>query len=170
MNFLDLAVSRFSVRNFSSRPVEKEKLEYILKVAQIAPSAVNFQPWHFYVITQTQMLEQLHTCYHRDWFKTAPVCIVVVGDHSQSWKRKPDEKDYCDIDIAIAIDHLTLAAHNLGLGSCWVCNFNLEKCRQLFNFAPHLEPIALIPIGYPADETKPEKKRKKFDEIVTWIE
>lgn len=170
MDFLQLATSRYSLRNYSSIEVEKEKLEYILKAAQIAPSAVNYQPCSFIVITQSEMMEKLYKCYHREWFKTAKACIVVLGNHEQSWKREEDGKDHCDIDLAIAIDHITLAATDQGLGSCWICNFNLEKCRQLFNFAPHLEPIALVPIGYAADSKRPEKKRKDLDEITTWIE
>jgi nitroreductase len=170
MSFLELASARFSQRNFAPNPVEREKINYILKAGQLAPSSVNFQPWLFYVITQKDMLQKLWECYPREWFKSASVCIVVIGNHSQSWKRQPDGKDHCDIDVAIAIDHMTLAAQEQGLGTCWVCNFNLEKCRQLFNFAPHLEPIAFLPIGYASDSKIPEKKRKELDEIVTWIE
>lgn len=170
MNFLELAGSRFSERNFAPKQVERGKINYILQTGQIAPSAVNFQPWSFIVITQSEMLQKLHVCYPRDWFKSVSTCIVIVGNHEQSWKRPNDEKDHCDIDCAIAIDHMTLAATEQGLGSCWICNFNLEKCRQLFNFAPHLEPIALLAIGYPADKTVPDKKRKGLNEITSWIE
>lgn len=170
MSFLKLATSRYSLRNFAPKPVERGKIESILQAAQIAPSANNYQPWSFVVITQPEMMQKLYECYHRDWFKSAPACIVVFGNHEQSWKRSSDNKDYCDIDVAIAIDHMTLAATEQGLGTCWICNFNLEKCRQLFNFASHLEPIALLPIGYSAEKTIPEKKRKGLDEITTWIE
>lgn len=168
MSFIDLARSRFSVREFSPQKVEKDKLEYVLRVANLAPSAVNFQPWHFVVVTQPEIMQELHNCYHRDWFKTASICIVVFGNHQQSWKRR-DGKDHCDIDLAIAIDHLTLAATEQGLGTCWVCNFDVEKCRQLFKFAAHFEPIALLPIGYPlCQQNLKEKTRKNLEEIVTW--
>lgn len=170
MNFLELAGSRYSERNFAPKQVEREKINYILQAGQIAPSAVNYQPWNFIVITQAEMLQKLYACYPRDWFKTVQTCIVIVGNHEQSWKRPNDKKDHCDIDCAIAIDHMTLAASEQELGSCWICNFNLEKCRQLFNFAPHLEPIALLAIGYPADKKVPDKERKGLSEISTWIE
>lgn len=171
MNFLELAGSRFSLRNFSPQKVEREKINYLLQAAQLAPSAMNNQPWSFIVVTQADMLERIHDkCYPRDWFKTASMCIVVCGDHQQSWKRPNDGKDHCEIDTAIAIDHMTLAANELGLGTCWICNFNLEKCRQLFNFAPHLEPIAILAVGYPADKTMPDKNRKGLGEITSWIE
>ena len=169
MTFVSLAANRYSLRNFATKKVEKEKINYMLQAAQLAPSAVNKQPWKFIAVTQPAMLAKLHTCYPRDWFKTAQACIVVVGNHEESWKRL-DGKDHCDIDIAIAVDHMALAATEQGLGSCWVCNFDLEKCRQLFNFASHLEPIVLLPFGYPANEAVPEKKRKELDEIVTWYE
>lgn len=170
MSFLELATTRYSLRNYSPRAVEREKLDYILQAAQIAPSAVNYQPWSFVVITQAEMMVQVHACYHRDWFKTAPACILVLGNQEQSWKRA-DGKDFCDVDVAIAIDHITLAATEQGLGTCWVCNFDVEKTKALFELPPHIEPIAFIPIGYASEDAViPEKKRKNLNEIVRWVE
>ncbi|MCE1199645.1 MAG: nitroreductase family protein [Marinilabiliales bacterium] len=168
MNFKDLAFNRFSVRNFQPKSVEKEKLNAILEAAILAPSAVNFQPWTFVVVTEASLLEQLHSCYHRDWFKTAPACIVAIGNHEEGWHRPTDGKDYTDMDVAIAIDHLMLAAAEAGLGTCWICHFNAEKCAELFDLPAHLEPIAMIPVGYPAVEVPATKKRKSFDEVVRW--
>lgn len=165
MNFLSLAHSRFSVRKYKSLRVEDEKLIQILKAAQIAPSAVNFQPWHFIVIREKEKLIQLHSAYKRDWIKEAPVIIVACADHSQSWKRSADGKDSADIDIAIAVDHMTLMAAELGLGTCWVCNFDVHKCIETLNLPHYIEPIVIVPLGYPADEMPP-KKRKPFSEIV----
>ena len=171
MNFLDLVKKRYSVRQYLPGSIEVDKLEKVLEACRLAPSAVNFQPWHFIVVNTFETLEQLSECYAREWFKTAPCCIVVCGDHEQSWKRKSDGKDHCDIDVSIAIDHMTLQAAELGLGSCWVCNFDTEKVREIFNLPPYIEPIALIPIGYP-DEDFPfqarEKKRKDLHQIVHW--
>lgn len=164
MNFLLLAQSRFSVRKYKTTPVEKEKLIKILEAGRIAPSAVNFQPWQFIVINEKEKLEQIHGVYNRNWLKEAPVIIVACSDHSKSWKRTADKKDSADIDLAIAVDHMTLMATELGLGTCWVCNFNVDKCAEILELPQELEPTVIIPLGYPAIEA-PAKKRKNLSEI-----
>ncbi len=168
MNFKDLALKRYSVRSYQSTPVEKEKLIHIVEAALLAPSAVNFQPWKFVVVTEPSLLAQLHGCYHRDWFKSAPACVVAIGDHDKGWHRPTDGKDYTDIDVAIAIDHLMLAATETGLGTCWICHFNADKCAEIFNLSSNLEVIAMIPVGYTDIEVMPEKKRKTLDQSVFW--
>lgn len=172
MQFQDLILARQSVRAFKSEQPKKELLEMVLEAARMAPSAVNFQPWQFIVVSNKEKLQALQGCYHREWFQTAPVCIVVLGNHNQAWHRQADNKDHTDVDVAIAIDHLTLQASELGLGTCWVCNFEVDKVVSLFDLPTYLEPIALIPIGFPQDENDvlvTEKKRKSLDEIVKWI-
>ena len=168
MNFIELATKRFSVRNFEQRTVEKEKLVYVLEAARMAPSAVNFQPWKFIVVTKPELLESVQTVYHRQWLATAPVIIIALGNHNKGWRRKSDDKDYTEIDVAIAIDHLTLAATEQGLGTCWICNFDVEKCSRLLNIPDHLEPIALIPVGYPVAQADLKKNRESLDRLVTW--
>jgi nitroreductase len=167
MSFTNLINSRFSVRSFTAKKVEKSILIELLEAARLAPSAVNYQPWHFIVITEEQELASIHEVYHRAWFREAPVCIVACADHSQSWKRKSDGKDFADVDLAIAIDHLILKATELNLGTCWVCNFDVEMAREKLDIPAHIEPIALIPLGY-TDAIAPEKKRKELSEIVQW--
>ena len=88
------------------------------------------------------------------------ICSIL---HDEEWVRS-DGKHHGNIDIAIAVEHLCLAATEQGLATCWVCNFDAEKCKQLFAFADNEEPAVLIPIGYAADELK-EKKRKAIGEI-----
>lgn len=170
MKFIELAIKRFSVRNFEQRPVEKEKLLYILEAARIAPSAVNFQPWKFIVVTKPELLELVQTVYHRQWLATAPVIIIALGNHDKGWRRKSDDKDFTEIDVAIAIDHLTLAATELDLGTCWICNFDVEKCCQILNIPDYLEPIALIPVGYPVKLPDLNKNREHLEKLVTWDE
>lgn len=170
MDFLDLARKRYSVRKFTKQIPEKDKLNKILEAGRIAPSAVNFQPWHFVVITEKEALEDIYKVYHRDWFNNAPMVIVVCGDHDKSWKRA-DGKDFCDVDISIAVDHMTLEAAELGLGTCWVCNFDKQKCIDTLGLPDNIEPIAILPLGYPADEVdlnRHKNKRKKIDEIIHW--
>jgi nitroreductase len=172
MNFLELAKKRCSVREYDSRPVEKEKLEHVLEAARLAPSACNMQPWLFMVVQNPEILQKLYFCYEREWFRTAPACIVICGNHKISWKRKFDNKDHCDVDIAITTDHLTLAATEAGLGTCWICAFDPDKCRNALGLTDSdLEPIVIIPIGYPAKKDVWEttaKNRKKAEEIIIY--
>ncbi len=170
MTILDIVKKRCSVREYSSQPVEKEKLNYVLEAARLAPSACNLQPWSFYVIQNMEMLKKIQSCYEREWFQTAPVCIAICGNHDISWKRKSfDNKDHCDIDIAIATEHLVLAATEVGLGTCWICHFDSVRCKEILQLPASEEVIALIPIGYPAKENvweKAVKNRKKAEEII----
>jgi nitroreductase len=171
MTFIELAKLRYSCRNYDSRSVEKDKLELILEAGRIAPSAVNYQPWHFIVIQEKGNLNKAHAVYHREWFRTAPCVIVICGNHNQSWKRKQDGKDHCDIDIAIAVDHMTLQATELGLATCWICNFDKEKTIETMNLPSYLEPIVILPVGYPLDQPDPsrhDKKRKGIQDIVSY--
>jgi nitroreductase len=108
-SFLELAKSRYSCRNFQPRPVDEKDLMKVLEAGRIAPSAANLQPWYFVVVREQEQLKKVKSCYHRNWIDSAPCVIVICGDHSRSWKRD-DGKDHCDIDVAIAVDHMTLAA------------------------------------------------------------
>jgi len=170
MDFLELARNRYSCRKYDTRPVEKEKLEKILEAGRIAPSAVNNQPWHFFVVTGPG-LERFHSAYHREWFRSAPCVIAICGDHEQSWKRA-DGKDHCDIDIAITTDHMTLQATELGLATCWICNFDPVRTTELLGLPGHSEPMVLLPVGYPLDRPDPDRhseKRKPLNHLVTWL-
>ncbi len=167
---MDLAKSRYSVRNYLAKAVEEEKLHYILECGRIAPSAANFQPWKINVIRDEELKKRLAETYGREWFKQAPVILVFTGDHRKGWRRA-DGKDHTDIDIAIMADHITLAAAEQGLGTCWICNFNAAKCSQILNLPVHIEPIAYLTLGYPADstdDTTRHLRRKSFEEIITF--
>jgi len=170
MNFLDLAKHRFSVRKYKPDPVPEEDLNYVLEAGRIAPSAVNYQPWHFLVIRDKENREIVNTLYHREWFREAPVVIILLADHNKSWKRD-DGKDHADIDVAIAADHMTLAATERGLGTCWVCNFDKKKIIEILKLPDHLEPVVFLPLGYPNEETdikRHENKRKPLKDITSW--
>ena len=168
--FLDLAKKRYSVRDYLNKPVEKEKLMYILEAGRVAPSAANLQPWHFIVFTDDDFRKKISTTYNRSWFEKAPVIILICGDHHASWKRA-DSKDHCDIDISIATDHMTLASAEVGLGTCWVCNFDPKKTAEILNLPDHIEPIAFLSLGYPGnteDKGSRHLVRKKMEDIVHW--
>ena len=164
MNFLELVKRRYSCRAYKSFGVEREKLDYILECVRFAPSAVNKQPWRFHIVSKAEDKERLQLCYNRDWFKTAPMYVIASVLHDEEWVRA-DGKHHGDIDIAIAVEHLCLAATEQGLSTCWVCNFDAEKCKQLFGLSANEEPAVVVPLGYAADEPKP-KNRKTIEEII----
>ena len=166
MNFLELVKARYSVRNYEERPIEQNKLDYIMECVRLAPSAVNFQPWKFAVITEKKLLEALKSAYPREWIKTAPCIIVACGDHNVAWHRKLDNKDHTDVDVSIAVEHLCLAAAEQGLGTCWVCYFDVPLCKEILGLPANIEPVALVPVGYPASQEVPEKNRKPLQDIL----
>ncbi len=165
----ELARDRFSCRAYSDRPVERDTLLAILDVARLAPSACNRQPWLFLVADTDELRNAVISSYTRDWIKTAPEFIIACGIHSEAWHRGCDGKDHTDVDLSIAIEHICLAATSMELATCWVCNFDPAVITEAFNLPEGVEPIAIIPIGYPADGTEiPAKKRKSLTEIVKW--
>ena len=164
MRFLDLTKLRYSCRSYQERAVEKEKIEYVMECVRMSPSAVNRQPWRFRVVESDADRQRLCQCYNREWFATAPTYIMASVLHDEEWIRS-DGKHHGNIDVAIAVEHLCLAAAEQGLGTCWVCNFDVELCSRLFDIPANEEVAVLIPIGYAADEPK-EKVRKNIDAIV----
>ena len=108
MAFIDIAKKRYSSRKYLDKPVDRELLLQVLEAGRVAPSAKNKQPWHFVVITQEAQLKKIRECYERNWLQTAKCIIVVCGDHREAWRRA-DGKIHTDIDVAITVDHMTLA-------------------------------------------------------------
>ena len=162
-DFLELVKNIYSCRAYQLRNIEKEKLDYLMECVRMAPSAVNKQPWRFHIVCNDEDKSKLQQCYNREWFTTAPLYIIASVLHDEEWVRA-DGKHHGDIDIAIAVEHLCLAATEQELGTCWVCNFDASLCKELFAMPENEEPCVIIPIGYPADERK-EKKRKEMDDI-----
>ncbi|MBQ7686950.1 MAG: nitroreductase family protein, partial [Bacteroidaceae bacterium] len=132
MTFLDLTKQRYSCRSYKAQAVEKEKLEYVMECVRMSPSAVNRQPWRFRIVESEADRQKLCQCYNREWFATAPTVIMASVLHDEEWIR-PDGKHHGNIDIAIAVEHLCLAAAEQGLGTCWVCNFDAALCHRLFD-------------------------------------
>lgn len=164
-NFLDLASKRSSIRSFKDQSVPEELLERVLEAGRIAPSACNFQPWHFIVVRAPEQLDKLSACYKLDWFRSAPIVIAICADTEKAWSRKRDNKSYADVDAAIAIDHMTLCAADLDLGTCWVAAFKPDVVREVLELPDHIEAIGLLPLGWP-DEIPKTTPRKELSEIL----
>lgn len=164
MDFKTLAEKRYSVRSYSGEPVSEEQIDYIMECARLAPSAVNLQPWRFYVMTSAEDRASLQRCYKREWLSEAPLYILCTVRHDEEWVRR-DGKRHGDIDIAIAAEHICLAAADLGLGSCWVCNFDAALCSELFGLSADESPLVIIPIGKPAGGFESTEKKRKPAEV-----
>ena len=166
MNFLELCEKRYSVRKYSAEAVSDEDLQYVLECARMAQSAVNFQPWKFVVVRSEAAKADIRRCYDREWFASAPLYIVALRDVKSNWVRSSDGKPHGDIDGAIAVEHICLAAAERGLGTCWVANYDTALLNQLFGDADH-EAVAIVPIGHiAADCPFAPKKRKEMSLIV----
>ena len=165
MTFKELCEARYSCRAYKPEAIPAEKMDYVLECARLAPSAVNFQPWRLQIVTDAEGLAKLCSTYKRDWIQTAPCIIIVSAVKSEAWTRRIDGKCHSDVDASIITEHITLAATEQGLGTCWVCNFDAALCHELFAMAEDEEAVALVPIGFPADEPS-EKKRKSLSDII----
>lgn len=166
---ISIMSQRFSCRSYDlGRTVDHDLIAAVLDAARIAPSACNRQPWQFLVVDSEEARNIISLAYPRDWVRTAPAYIIAFGDHPSAWHRG-DGKDHTDVDLAIAVEHICLAATALGLATCWICNFDPHIISDAFNAPEGLEPIAIIPIGYVAPDCPvPAKKRKTTEEIVKW--
>jgi len=166
MDFSELIAARYSVRTYRSDPVEQEKLDQVLEAARLAPTAANRQPFQIVVIRTKGREEELARIYGREWFVQPPLVIGICGLPDRAWMRM-DGRNYVDIDVAIVMDHLILAAANAALGTCWVGAFNPVAPREILDLPDDVEPLAFTPLGYAADEPKP-KKRKPLSELVRY--
>ena len=169
-NFLQLAESRFSVRNYDPRPVEQELIQKLLRVAQVAPTAANKQPQKIYIITKEADREKLKTV--TKYTFNAPMFFVVCVDKNKAWKHKTEEYYSVEIDGSIIATHIILEAHDIGLGSVIVRSFKTEELKKLFNIPENIIPVALLPLGYPKDGAKPassHSEKKSIEEMVEYL-
>jgi nitroreductase len=166
MEFSELIRKRYSVRAYKSDPVEEDKLQQILEAVRLAPTASNRQPFQFIIIHTAGREAELRRIYNRNWFVQAPLVICACGIPAQNWVRS-DGKNYNDVDVAIATDHLILAATDVGLGTCWVAEFNPAAAREVLGLPDGVEPIAFTPLGYPAGQPQP-KVRKALSDLVRY--
>jgi len=164
MELFEVIQKRYSVRSYKRDPVEESKLQQVLEAARVAPTAANRQPFQFIVIHTAGRETELRRIYNRAWFVQAPVIICACAIPAKAWVRS-DSKNYCDVDVAIAMDHLVLAATDVGLGTCWIAAFDPAAARAVLGLPNSVEPIAFTPLGYADDQPGP-KKRKSLMEIV----
>ncbi len=175
MNFENIIKVRRSIRSYSNKEVEDEKINFVLESARLAPSWGNGQCWQFIVIKDKKIIKDLsRTSIINQWLKKAPIVIVACGDPKQSGLR--NNINYFIVDVSIALEHIILAATDKGLGTCWIGGFNEKKVKIILGIPEHIRVIALTPLGYPAEKElffenvakiiTQSKKRKNLDQII----
>ncbi len=166
MEVMEAIRKRNSIRAYKDKPVPEEKLLQILEAARLAPSGRNSQAWKFVVVRDGETRKALgRASGGQAHVYAAPVIIAAVATD-------PDSLMPCGIiaypvDLAIAIDHMTLAALELGLGTCWIGAFSQEQVKEILGVPEKYKVVSLLTLGYP-DETGRPKTRKALEEIVCY--
>ena len=155
MDFQALSAARYSLRKFASTPVEEEKLALILESGRNAPTAHNNQPQRILVLRSAEALEKADACAGSHFHP--PVMLVVAYDPAVAWVREGDGKNHGEIDAAIATTQMMLQAADLGLGTTYVGMFDAEKLCEAFPELEGLVPVALLPLGYGAENARPSR-------------
>jgi nitroreductase len=150
MNLFDAIAKRRSVRKFLDKPIEREKIDSIFAAVRLAPSARNVQEWRFILVTDAALRAAVADAGKQPFLAECPV-IVVACALTDKRVMRCGEPAY-PIDVAIAIDHLTLAATAMGLGTCWIGSFDPEIVRSALDIPETVPIVALVCLGYPADE------------------
>lgn len=169
-DFLTLARERYFCRKFSDAPVEPEKIDALIAAAVAAPTAVDKQPWHAWIIQSPDALETVRE--NTPYGFGAPLIVAVGAKEDEAWVRSFDGRNFADVDASIVATHIMLAAYSLDLGSTWVGKFDAGALKQAFPQMQGYDLIALFPLGYPADDAEPAPRhtmRKPADELVSRI-
>ena len=172
MDFYELIKSRETIRNYDpDKEIPDDVLNRILNTGRLAPSASNRQPWTFVLVSSEEKLTEVKATYQRAWFQKATKVIAVVGDKTKSWVRPADGYNSIETDLAIAMDHIILAAENEGVAACWIIAFDYEKLAKALDLKEHEVVYCIAAIGYPPDgfEKTGNKKRKSLEEVVKII-
>jgi len=167
MEFKQLISERYSVRNFKTEHLEQEVIDKILDAGHIAPTGCNYQPQRVLVLNTDEAMSKLHKCTKCHF--NAPTAMIVCYNQDESWKRPYDGAMSAPIDAAIVATHMMLAAHEAGVGCCWVMHFDPLAVKEAFNIPENIKPVAILVMGYPSPEAKPldmHSKVRPIDEVV----
>ena len=179
MDFTELVQTRRSVRTFSDAEIDEATIENIIECARLAPSWKNRQCWHFIIIRDKDKINEIVASgmvLGNSWLENAPALIVACGNPAESGDRYGIP--YYAVDVAIALEHIMLAATEKGLGTCWVGIFDNVKLKAALEIPDAIEIVALTPLGYPADNMSVQERltksidrtehRKPLSDIIHW--
>ena len=163
MEFNELIRARYSVRAYQGRDIPEDALQRVLDAFVLAPTAANKQPFGLVVVKTEGKEEALRRVYRAGWFaEQPPYVLCACAKPDAAWTRR-DGKNYADVDVAIAMDHLILAATNEGLGTCWIGAFDPVAAKEVLGLPEGIEPVVMTPLGYPTDATRPKLRQHKGD-------
>ena len=150
--------------------MEEEKLQKILEAGNLAPTAVNKQPFHIWVLKSEEAMQKVSQT--TSFIFGAPVALVVGSKAEGAFVRSFDKKNFADVDASIVATHMMLEIEALGLGTTWVGHFNAPKLKELFPEMADYELVAIFPVGYPAEDAKPSARhaeRAGIEMIADWL-
>jgi len=168
LSLFEAIIKRRSIRAYTKEEVSEEEVKRLIDAARWAPSAGNIQPWEFIVVRNAETKRKLSAAALDETFiEEAPVVIVACANQKRSaWGYgQRGATLYCLQDTAAATQNLLLAAHALGLGTCWIGAFQEEEARQVLNLPMGVRPVAIIPVGHPAEKPM-APSRRPISEIV----
>ncbi|MBQ2921385.1 MAG: nitroreductase family protein [Oscillospiraceae bacterium] len=169
MEFTNLIEERYSVRSFKPGHLPREVLERILRAGHLAPTGCNYQPQRILVLNTDESMEKLRACTKCHF--GAPTALLVCHNTAESWVRKYDGALSSPVDAVIVATHMMLAAHDAGVGCCWVMHFDPAAVREAFGIPAGVEPAALLVMGYPAEDARPlplHFKTRPLEETVVY--
>ncbi|MBO4962576.1 MAG: nitroreductase family protein [Clostridia bacterium] len=167
MELEKIITERYSVRKFKPTALSKQDIDSILNAGHKAPTGCNYQPQRILVLNKPESLEKLKECTKCHF--NAPTAMLVCHNEQESWVRPYDNALSSRVDAVIVATHMLLKAHEIGVGCCWVMHFNPTKIKETFNIPSHVEPVALLVMGYPAEDSKPldmHYKKRPLSEVV----
>jgi len=167
MNVMDAVKKRKSIRDYLDKPVEDNKLNAMLEVGRLAPSASNRQEWRFVVVREPETRKRLGEAAGGQRFVGEAPVVIVACAKTDGHVMRSGQLSY-PINVAIALDHMSLAAVELGLGTCWIGLFNEKKVKEIIGIPEEIRVVQLMPLGYPADPSPVEKSRLSLDTIVKY--
>lgn len=167
MNVFDAIQTRKSVRHYLDKPIETEKLAAVLEAGRLAPSASNRQEWRFIIVRDPATRKKLAEAANRQTFIGDAPAVIVACAETDGHIMRCGQPCY-PIDVAIALDHISLAAVASGLGTCWIGAFDEESVKEVLGIPDHIRVVELMPIGYPSDPSIKDKNRLSFNTIVKY--
>lgn len=166
MDVFSTVKGRKSIRAYSSRDIEDEKLKLVLEAGRLAPSANNRQEWKFIVVKNPETRKRLvEAAGGQSFLGEAPVVLVACG--TEASKVMSCGQYAYTIDVSIALSFMILEAWEQGLGTCWLGHFNEEKVKEILNIPREVRVVAMTPLGYPA-ENPAARSRKSLSEIISY--
>jgi len=166
MNIIEPIRQRRSIRTYLNKPVEHEKVLRLLEAARIAPSAKNFQEWRFIVVTDAARRRRLAQAAPAQTFVGAAPGVSVACAEHENYRMRGGQRAY-PIDVAIAIDHITLQAVAEGLGTCWIGSFYEDQVKAILGIPDQVTVVQMLTVGYPGGPPRP-LERLPLEQIVRW--